>query len=57
MTLDQFCSFLEMFKFKVDPDSFASEFEWDLKEKEGEIAGSERVRFDLWRSIFLSRGL
>ena len=57
MTLDQFCSFLEMFKFKVDPDSFASEFEWDLKEKEGEIAGSEIVRFDLWRSIFLSRGL
>lgn len=53
MTLDQFCNYLKFFKFKVEPEEFGKEFEWTLKNKEGEMKGNEVIRFDLWRSIFL----
>ena len=57
MKLDEFCSFLELFKFKVKPESFSDHFEWNLRNKQGEIQSDKVVRFDLWRSLFLERGL
>ena len=56
MRLEEFCEFLKLFKFNVESENFKEEFSWNLKERAGELDG-EMVRFDLWRGIFLERGL
>lgn len=57
MSLEEFCTFLSNFKFTTKPESFPQDFSYHLNKREGELQNGSPVRFDLFRNIFLERGL
>ena len=61
LNLKDFCRLLTMFKFEATPETFEKQFEYTLDRNKGELVrqgnSTQDLRFGLFRSIFLDRGL
>lgn len=60
LKLADFCLLLNAFKFETASDTFEKDFSYHLRNTDGEFLSNkaEKIgRFDLFRKIFLERGL